>query len=216
MRRFDLIAFDCDGVLVDSETITHGVLVSLLNELGWEITVPEAMRAFVGRNLREAVAEVEAGIGRSLPEDFFPTYRLRAHQALQDHVQAVRGVREALDGLQARQQVFCVASGAERKKMELTLGRTGLLPYFEGRMFSGMEVARTKPAPDVYLHAAASLGMQPACCAVVEDTPTGVAAGLAAGMTVFGYAGSVGKDRLLAAGAHEVFDSMADLPELLQ
>ncbi|HTD04374.1 HAD family phosphatase [Undibacterium sp.] len=215
MSRFDLVAFDCDGVLVDSEPITIGVLADLLNELGWSISNEEAMHTFVGRSVRDEFALIEANIGRPLPPGFMADFILRRDRSLTENIQPIAGIGDAVQLLHSRQMPFCVASGADRAKMHITLGRTGLLPHFEGKMFSGMEVARTKPAPDVYLLAAQTMGVAPARCVVIEDTPTGVAAGVAAGMTVYGYAGIADPRLLLAAGATCVFSDMQALPGLV-
>jgi HAD superfamily hydrolase (TIGR01509 family) len=213
MARFDLVAFDCDGVLVDSEPITCGVLAELLNEAGWEITLEETIATFVGRSVRDEMQMIEARIGKPLRADFLAMFIQRRNEGLATGVQAVRGVKDAIEALT---MPFCAASGADRAKMHLTLGRTGLLPWFEGKLFSGMETARTKPAPDVYLLAAETMGVAPSRCAAVEDTPTGVAAAVAAGMTVFGYAERTDARELLKAGATCVFSDMAVLPGLVQ
>ncbi|MES2073466.1 MAG: HAD family phosphatase [Pseudomonadota bacterium] len=215
MARFDLVAFDCDGVLVDSEPITIGVLAELLNELGWKISYEEAMHSFVGRSVRDEFAIIEKNLGRPLPADFIQQFIARRDLGLSENVTAIPGIDDAVQQLHRRNMPFCVASGADRAKMHITLGRTGLLPYFEGKLFSGMEVARTKPAPDVYLLAARTMGAAPARCVVIEDTPTGVSAGIAAGMTVFGYAGLADPRALLAAGASCVFNDMQALPGLV-
>ena len=216
LKRFDLVAFDCDGVLVDSEPITCGVLADMLNELGWRISLEETMHAFVGKSFLAELAAIEAGIGQPLAPDFYQQFVLRRDLQLAIKIEPVRGVLAAIEALAESNMAFCVASGAERAKMHLTLGRTGLLPWFEGKLFSGMEVARSKPAPDVYLLAAHTMGALPARCAVVEDTPVGVAAGVAAGMTVFGYAERMDGRALLAAGAVSVFTDMAALPALVR
>ncbi len=215
MRKFEMVAFDCDGVLVDSEPITCGVLADMLTELGWQISLEETIRTFVGRLVRDETAMIEARIGKPLPRDFYEQFVARRNVGLESGIIAVRNVKTVLEVLAARKLPFCVASGADRAKMRLTLGRTGLLPWFEGKMFSGMEVPRTKPAPDVYLLAAQTMDVAPSRCVVVEDTPTGIAAGVAAGMTVFGYAERMDPQLLRDAGAVEVFDDMAQLPELL-
>ncbi|KRB94281.1 HAD family hydrolase [Noviherbaspirillum sp. Root189] len=215
MPRFDMIAFDCDGVLVDSEPVTCGVLADMLNELGWQISLQETMRAFVGRLVRDETTMIAANIRKPMPVDFYQQFVERRNVALRAGIDAVRGVNTAIEQIAAASMPFCVASGADRAKMHLTLGQTGLLPWFEGKIFSGMEVARTKPAPDVYLLAAQTMGMAPERCVVIEDTPTGIAAGLAAGMTVFGYAEHSDPQVLLNAGASRVFSDMAELPQLV-
>ncbi len=216
MARFDLVAFDCDGVLVDSEPITCGVLMDMLNELGWPISLEETIHTFVGRSFLDELKLIESRLGKPLASDFYACFMERRDVRLKAAVEPVRGARRAVEELARLRIPFCVASGAERAKMHITLGRTGLLPWFEQNMFSGMEVARSKPAPDVYLLAAKTMGMAPARCAVVEDTPIGVAAGVAAGMTVFGYAERTSADALLEAGATRIFTDMAALPELVQ
>ncbi|HEY8608575.1 MAG TPA: HAD family hydrolase [Noviherbaspirillum sp.] len=214
MARFDMVAFDCDGVLVDSELATCKVLAAMLCELGWNITLQETYSAFVGRLVRDEIPMIEQRIGRPAPPDFYQQFVARRNAALAQGVAPVRNVAAAVERLHAAGMKFCVASGADRPKMELTLGKTGLRPWFEGRMFSGMEVARTKPAPDVYLQAAQVMGVAPERCLVVEDTPTGITAARAAGMTVYGYAELMDAQLLLEAGAERVFDDMAQLPAL--
>lgn len=216
MARFDMVAFDCDGVLVDSEPITCGVLAEMLTELGWNISLEETIRTFVGRLVRDEAAMIEARIGKPVPANFYEEFVARRNAGLENGIEPVRNVKSAVQALAERNMPFCVASGADRAKMRLTLGRTGLLPYFEDRMFSGLEVPRSKPAPDVYLLAARTMGIDPARCVVIEDTPTGITAGIAAGMTVFGYAERMDADLLRKAGAVHVFDDMTLLPELVQ
>jgi HAD superfamily hydrolase (TIGR01509 family) len=220
IERFDAVLFDCDGVLVDSEPITNGVLRDMLEELGWTLTLAECMRTFVGKAVKDERALIEARTGQPLTEDWMVRFRERRNEglirdvkAIRGAVQAVRLIHERLDG-----RIAC-ASGADRFKVELQLEKCGLMPYFKGRIFSGHELARSKPAPDVYLAAAASLKVDPTRCAVVEDTTTGVTSGRAAGATVFGYSPSaLGHDApqaLRAAGAVAVCTDMADLAALL-
>jgi len=215
MARFDLVAFDCDGVLVDSEPITCGVLADMLNELGWKISVEETIRTFVGRLVRDELPMIEARVGKPVQLDFYEEFVARRNVMLEQAITPVRNVLQTVQALAAKEMPFCVASGADRAKMRITLGKTGLLPWFEGKLFSGMEVPRTKPAPDVYLLAAKTMGVEPKRCVVIEDTPTGIAAGVAAGMTVFGYAERMDAQLLRDAGAIEIFTDMAQLPELV-
>ena len=218
--RFEAVLFDCDGVLVDSEPITNGVLRDMLEELGWKLTPAECMRIFVGKAVKDEVALIEANTGQRITEDWMARFRERRNEGLVRGVKAIPGAVEAaaqlhrlLDG-----RIAC-ASGADRFKVELQMDKCGLMPYFHGRIFSGHEMPRSKPAPDVYLAAAAALGVDPRRCAVVEDTVTGVAAGVAAGATVFGYSPSeAGHDApaaLRKAGATHIFTDMAGLPALL-
>ncbi|MBI3899222.1 MAG: HAD family hydrolase [Gammaproteobacteria bacterium] len=213
MTNFDLIVFDCDGVLVDSEPITQGVLAAMLNELGWRISLEQTIERFVGRLVRDELGNIERQIGRPLPADFLESFVARRNAALDVRVQPVAGIHDVLATLDLP---FCVASGADRVKTELSLKRAGLFPLFDGRVFCGTEVPRTKPAPDIYFQAARVMGCAPERCAVVEDTATGVAAGVSAGMTVFGYAAANSSQPLLDAGAVVTFSDMRQLPRLLQ
>jgi HAD superfamily hydrolase (TIGR01509 family) len=217
---FDAVLFDCDGVLVDSEPIVNRVLAEMLGELGWAIDVAETMRIFVGKMVRDEAALIRARTGFALTEAWLEQFRQRRNAALAGELVEVAGasaaVRELHGVLHGR---IAVASGADRHKVELQLQKVGLLDCFAGRVFSGQEQPRGKPYPDVYLAAAAALGVAPARCAVVEDTVTGARAGLAAGATVFGYApghgGHDGAAALLAAGVARLFDDMRGLPSLL-
>ncbi|MBK0394960.1 HAD family hydrolase [Ramlibacter algicola] len=218
--RFDAVLFDCDGVLVDSESITNGVLRDMLEEAGWRLTPAECMRLFLGRMVRDQRALIEKHTGRPLTEDWLAQFRARRDGQLQRRVQAVPGAVEAVERVHAMYEgrIAC-ASGADRAKVELQLRLCGLMRFFEGRIFSGHEMPRSKPAPDVYLAAAAALGVDARRCAVVEDTVPGTTAGVAAGATVFGYsppeAGHDAPAALREAGAREILTAMADLPALL-
>ncbi|OYY94643.1 MAG: HAD family hydrolase, partial [Polaromonas sp. 28-63-22] len=182
--KFDAVLFDCDGVLVDSEPITNGVLRDMLEERGWKLTPAECMRLFIGKAVKDEAALIEARTGQPLTEAWMHSFRERRNQGLMRDLQAIAGAAGAVatlhDLLEGR--IAC-ASGADRFKVELQLDKCGLMPYFTERIFSGHEMPRSKPAPDVYLAAAAALGVDPARCAVVEDTVTGVMAGVAAGAT---------------------------------
>lgn len=218
--RYQAVIFDCDGVLVDSEPITNRVLTAMLNELGLGFTVAQTMRTFVGKSLRDELQIIESLVGRPLPADWYHGFTVRRDEALAREVRPVAGVPAAIDAIVAAGQRFAVASGADRAKMRLTLGTTGLLARFEvpggpSRLFGADMVERSKPAPDVYLLAARGLAADPARCVVIEDTPTGTAAGVAAGATVLGYCGHTDPRELLAAGAAAAFDDMHRLPALL-
>jgi len=212
MPVFKLVIFDCDGVLVDSERIANTVFARMLNELGLPLTLDDMFEQFVGRSMPQCLEHVTALLGGPPPESFESDLRRRTTAALQAQLLAVPGIEAALDRIRLP---HCVASSGDHAKMRTTLGITGLLPRFEGRLFSVTEVARPKPAPDVFLHAAARCGVAPHDCVVVEDTPTGVRAAVAAGMTVFGYAALTPAQRLWNAGAHRVFTDMAALPAML-
>ncbi|MEU4425610.1 HAD family phosphatase [Actinoplanes sp. NPDC024001] len=221
MLPFDAVLFDCDGVLVDSEHITNGVLRLMLHELGWQVSEADCFRLFVGRALRDETAVITAHTGFTVTDEWLEEFRKRRNDALTLDLLPIPGAVAAareVDRLY-RGQLAC-ASGADRHKVELQLAKVGLDAVFAGKIFSGMETPRSKPAPDVYLAAAAALGVDPARTAVIEDTPTGVRAGVAAGATVFGYCppGSLSHNPpqvLLDAGAAHTFPDMAGLPALL-
>ena len=215
--KFKAILFDCDGVLVDSEALTCGVLRDMLDESGWRTTLDECMTTFVGKTVREERVTIEARTGQPLTEAWMQRFYERRNVALQADLHIIPGALAAVQAALAHTggQIAC-ASGADRFKVEMMLSQVGLIDYFAGRIFSGHEMPRSKPAPDVYLAAAAHLGVPGAQCLVIEDTTVGVRAGVAAGATVWAYcplpeAGAA----LLQAGANRLFSSMAALPELL-
>ena len=208
----ELVIFDCDGVLVDSERIAIKVDVEVFGRLGWHLTEDEVIERFVGSSWASIREQVEAHLERRLPagweDEVEPLYR----QALAEGLTPVDGIVEALDRIQLPN---CVASSGSHDKMRFTLGLTGLYERFRGRIFSVTEVARGKPAPDIFLYAAKQMGAKPQACAVVEDSAKGVSAAVAAGMRVFAYAGGVTPARVLAAPGAVVFDDMRELPRLL-
>lgn len=210
----ELTIFDCDGVLVDSELIANRVFCAMLNEAGLDVSLDDMFEKFVGRSMQYCYELIGKMLKRPLPEEFDVQLRQRTFEALKAELKAVRGIVEILDQLDERGLRYCVASSGTHEKMQTTLGITGLLKRFDGRLYSVTEVAHAKPAPDVFLHAAAKNATAPAYCRVVEDSPTGVQAGVAAGMTVFGYAGLTPRQRLIEAGAHFVVDDMSELPSL--
>lgn len=213
MKSFQLVIFDCDGVLVDSERITNTVFCSMLNDLGVSISLPDMFEKFVGLSMPQCLELITELLGHTPPVDFVPTLKRRAEAALRAEITPIDGVAEVLKELRVP---YCVASSGEHEKIRLTLGATGLLKNFENRIFSVVDVARPKPAPDVFLFAAKTLGADPAACAVIEDTPTGVRAGVAAGMHVYGFSANTPEHKLSDAGAHHVFSEMRQLPGLLQ
>jgi HAD superfamily hydrolase (TIGR01509 family) len=210
---WDAVLFDCDGVLVDSEPISNRILTGMLNDLGLSYTTQQTMDRFVGRSMPACVAIIEEQLGRPAPPDFSGEFHRRTVAAFDRELEVVPGVREVLDRLP---WPTCVASSGDHAKLRATLGRTGLYDRFAGRIHSALDVERGKPHPDLFLHAAAEMGADPARCAVIEDSVLGVRAGVAAGMRVFAYAGTVGEAALTDAGAHVVFHEMSDLPALLE
>ena len=207
-----LVIFDCDGVLVDTERIAVRIDVAVLTELGWPMTETEVVERFMGKSDAEMTAAIEAHLGRRLEASWEEPFRHLYRDAFASELTPVPGVVEALDAIA---MPTCVASSGTHEKIRFTLGLTGLYERFAGRIFSVDDVARGKPAPDLFLHAAARMGVAPAGCAVVEDSPYGVQAARAAGMRAFAYAGGLIPRRTLEGPRTIVFDDMRALPELL-
>ncbi|MEV7609246.1 HAD family hydrolase [Microbacterium sp. NPDC089320] len=208
----DLVIFDCDGVLVDSERLSIEVDRRVLADLGWELSHEQILHRFVGRSAAHFRAEVEAHLGRALPDAWETPYQPWYLAAFADELTAVDGVETALDEIKT---ATCVASSGTHAKIRRTLGMTRLLPRFDGRIFSADDVAHGKPAPDLFLHAAERLGVHPGRCVVVEDSRFGVRAARAAGMRVFGYAGGLTPSDWLEREGAVVFTDMRDLPRLM-
>jgi HAD superfamily hydrolase (TIGR01509 family) len=207
-----MVIFDCDGVLVDSERLTHQVVVDMLAEHGVALGFDEAVDRFIGMSMANGLVQLKALLGGTLPDDFLPEMGRRTRAAFRAGLTAVPGVETVLDGLR---RPYCVASNGNHAKVNFTLGHTGLLPRFAGRIFTADDVAHPKPAPDLFLLAARTLGAQPAHTTVVEDTPTGVAAAKAAGMRAIGFAAKTPAGRLEAAGADAIAHDMATVAALL-
>lgn len=208
---FELVIFDCDGVLVDSELLSNRILAEAVNALGLPMSLEETIDTFMGRSLQACLTIIEARIGRAVPPGWTDDFREQTFAAFRRELRAVDGVEAALDRIDTP---MCVASSGPPEKIRLTLGLTGLLPRFDGRIFSAYDVGRGKPHPDLFLHAARCMGVQSAACAVVEDSVHGVQAGIAAGMQVFGYV-SLTDGAVLAAHGARVFRTMDELPRLL-
>jgi HAD superfamily hydrolase (TIGR01509 family) len=209
---FELVIFDCDGVLVDSERLAVRVEAEFLAELGWPLSEAEIVERFMGRTTEFMDEAIEAQLGSRLPTDWKDQFQCRYLDAFAAGLAPVDGITEALDQIAVP---TCVASSGSHDKLRFTLGHTGLYERFEGRIFSGYEVASGKPAPDLFLHAAARMGADPARCAVVEDTRWGVLAARAAGMRAFGYVGGLTPPEHLEGEATVVFEDMRKLPRLL-
>lgn len=186
--NFEAVLFDCDGVLVDSEPITNGVLRESLIEAGWAISAEDCERLFIGRAVRDQRALIEQHTGRPWSEDWLQTFYARRNVRLLAELQAIDGVHDAVAQLHAFTggRIAC-ASGADRPKVVMQLDKVDLSRWFGEAIFSGHDQPRSKPAPDVYLAAAAHLGVDPKRCLVIEDTAPGAQAGLAAGATVWGF-----------------------------
>lgn len=219
-ESFDAVLFDCDGVLVDSESITNRVLRDMLNASGWPITTEECLRSFIGKTVRSQAALIEQHTGQPLTDAWMAQFYALRNEALHAELVAIDGAVQAVEHIHAAfsGRIAC-ASGADRAKVEMQLAKVGLSTYFDGRVFSGHEMPRSKPFPDVYFAAADALGANPARCLVIEDTLTGVQAGVAAGATVWGYfpqdQGHAQSGDLTAAGASRIFSRMDELRALL-
>ena len=207
-----LVIFDCDGVLVDTERIAVRIDVLVLAELGWRMTEAEVIERFMGRSDEEMTREIETHLGRRLPASWEEPFRHLYREAFAAELEPVPGILEALDAIAVP---TCVASSGTHEKIRFTLGLTGLYERFAGRIFSASEVARGKPAPDLFLHAASRMGIPPAGCVVVEDSRYGVEAARAAGMRAFGYAGGLAPRRSLEGPHTVVFEDMRALPRLI-
>jgi HAD superfamily hydrolase (TIGR01509 family) len=212
MARFDLVIFDCDGVVVDSERIVQGVFGAFIRSFGVRLSDAEMNERFSGLRLKECLRIVEELTGRRVPDGALEGYVAERNRVLSEQIEPIEGIREVLATLTVP---YCIASSGNHDKMQLTLGTTGLLPLFEGRIFSAWDVPRGKPAPDVFLFAAERMGVAPSRTVVIEDSPNGVLAGCAAGMTVLGFVGLTPAAKLVDAGAAEVFTQMRELPALL-
>lgn len=211
-----LVIFDCDGVLVDTEAVANRFLSKLLTDGGYPISYEDCRRQFVGRTIEAVQEMVESESGLSLGPDWPTTVRIGTERAFQRGVTAVPGARSAILALRDAGVPFCVASSGRFSKMRTSLGKAGLLPFVEDVLFSAEQVVHGKPAPDLFLHAAASMGMEPDAAVVIEDSVPGVQAAVAAEMRVLGYAGDPLTDAagMRTAGA-ELFIDMKNVPALV-
>lgn len=213
MKTVDYVLFDCDGVLVDSEALTQRLLARDLADHGLVLDPAEVGRLFMGGTMA-GVMKTARGMGAALPDNWLDHIYARMFDALGQQCEIIPGVVQMLDQLDAAGVGYATCSNGPVAKMEVTLGRCGLWDRFEGRVFSAHDCPASKPAPDVYLKGAQMAGVDPARCAVIEDSGTGARAGVAAGMRVFGYAAQTDAGQL-APHCAELFDDMADLVDLL-
>ena len=212
-RNFEAVIFDCDGVLVDSEPIANRVFAEALTDIGLPTTYDQAVEDFMGLSMTACLAKVANRLGAPVPENFLAGLTERTYKAFEKELHPVAGIVDALEKIT---MPMCVASSGEVSKMQFTLGLTGLLPRFDGRLFSATEVPRGKPHPDIFLHAAKGIGISPEWCVVVEDSVPGVRGGVSAGMAVLGFAGGLTPVEELTSAGATVFYDMAELPGLLQ
>lgn len=212
MNPFDLVIFDCDGVLVDSEHITNSVFAAMLDEIGLPVTLEYISNTFVGQSMATCLEIIQDSLAQPLPDNFVTEFRQRTKKDLAEKLKPIKGIHEVLSEINIP---YCIASNSVHEMIRTKLGVTNLLPYFEGKIFSVTDVARGKPHPDLFLYAAEKMKVHPQRCVVVEDTPVGVQAGVTAGMKVFGYAEYSHPQKLQQAGASVVFSDMELLPNLL-
>ncbi len=211
-RRFDAVIFDCDGVLIDSEPVYNRVFAELLTENGVPLTTQECLDRYIGHKLSYCIKQIEEEYGTTLPTTLVDDYITRSFAAFESELVCIEDVESVIDALQCP---IAVASGSGHRELEFTLGLVDLYHRFNGCIYSVEDVERGKPHPDVYLHAAAQLNVQPHRCAVIEDSVNGAKAGVAAGMAVFAYAGLTDAASLGKTGAH-VFERMDELHSLLR
>ncbi|SEC71834.1 haloacid dehalogenase superfamily, subfamily IA, variant 3 with third motif having DD or ED/haloacid dehalogenase superfamily, subfamily IA, variant 1 with third motif having Dx(3-4)D or Dx(3-4)E [Streptomyces sp. KS_5] len=212
--RYDLVIFDNDGVLVDSEPISNRLLAAYLTELGHPTSYEESIRDYMGSAMHRIHDLVLERTGERLPEDFDDVFHARVFAAFERELKAVPGAVDVLEKLGADGVPYCVASSGSHERIRVGHRTTGLDRYFdEGRVFSSQDVGRGKPAPDLFLHAAERMGVAPARCLVVEDSPLGVQAAVAAGMDVYGFTAMTPPAKLV--GATQLFSDMGELADLL-
>ncbi|MEU4212773.1 HAD family hydrolase [Streptomyces sp. NPDC026206] len=212
--RYDLVIFDNDGVLVDSEPIANRVLAEYLTELGHPTTYEESIRDYMGGAVHRVHDLILERTGRSLPADFDDTLHSRTFSAFARELQPMKGATELLEHLVAAGTPYCVASSGTHERIRTGHRAAGLTEWFEDAwIYSAEDVGRGKPAPDLFLHAARSMGVEPGRCVVIEDSPLGVQAAVAAGIDVYGFTAMTSADRLSGATGH--FGGMTELPRLL-
>ncbi|MCF3148119.1 HAD family hydrolase [Streptomyces platensis] len=221
--RYDLVIFDNDGVLVDSEPISNRILAGYLTELGHPTSYEDSLRDYMGGAMHRIHEAVLQRSGKRLPDGFDDSFHARVFEEFRRRLEPVAGVREVLEKLAADGVPYCVGSSGSHERIRVALTTTGLWERFAGsdggggaRIFSSQDVGRGKPAPDLFLYAAQEMGVAPERCAVVEDSPLGVRAAVAAGMDVYGFTAMTSAEKLTEAGATALFAHMAELPALLQ
>ncbi|MFD9445950.1 HAD family hydrolase [Streptomyces sp. NPDC060006] len=213
--RYELVIFDNDGVLVDSEPISNTLLAAYLTELGHPTSYEDSLRDYMGAAMHRVHDMVEERTGERLPADFDDVFHGRVFAAFERELEPVTGAVEVLEKLAADGVPYCVASSGSHERIRVGHRKTGLDRWFDdGRIFSSQDVGRGKPAPDLFLHAAERMGVAPQKCLVIEDSPLGVRAAVAAGMDVYGFTAMTPAERL--AGADHLFGQMSELMGLLQ
>ncbi len=210
--KYDLVIFDCDGVIVDSEPIANRIFADLLKKLGYSLSYDECEKMFTGRSDKDCLVLLEERTGMKPQKNLFELFDKLAFEAYEKELKTVEGIEDIISLLNFED--FCVASNAPENKIYKALEVTGLLPKFKGKIFSSSMVERPKPFPDLFLYAAKKMNANPENCVVIEDTPHGVSAAISAGMDVFGYCERTDKKILKDAGA-VTFSRVSDLKGLL-
>ncbi len=216
MKKPTLVIFDCDGVLVDTETIAGAMFSEFVRAEGYSGSHEECLRTFRGRSMKSAIEIVEADIGRTLPQDWGEAIEEQVQAIFRRSVDPIPHVHHVTTAIETRGLERCVASSSVMTHIENSVEKIGLVDHFAGNLFSATMVENGKPAPDLFLHAAREMGHAPQASLVIEDSLPGVQAGVSAGMRVFGYAGDPATDgRALAEAGATVFDDMRKLPTLM-
>lgn len=209
--KYKLIIFDCDGVLVDSESISCGMIAEELTKMGHPMTTEEGIETFGGTGMSYVIDYIEKKINGKIPFDFEARYRERTYELFQTELEPIAHIKETLEKIDV---LKCVASNGPKDKMIMNLKITNLISFFPNRLFSAYDIQKWKPEPDLFLHAAKTMGIDPSDCMVVEDSPAGVQAAIAAGMKVYGYVPESPASKLEELGA-ELLHSMKDLPGII-
>lgn len=212
MGKLKCIIFDCDGVLVDSESIANHVLITMAREHGLHMSLEEAINVFSGRELKDCFRQIEKSISKQLPDDFEKEFRTRTFEAFRNELKPVAGVKEFIDSLNL---VYCVASSGPVEKIRLNLSITGLIDKFENKIFSSYQINSWKPDPGIFLYAAREMGFPVSECVVIEDSKAGVKAAVSGGFRVFGFACENNAKDLENEGA-TLFYNYRELPALLE
>lgn len=211
MSKIGCVIFDCDGVLVDSEVLGIKILLEMTAAYGVKLDLEEAVKDLSGRRLKEVLGMLQTLAHAPFPEDMELLFRQKSYQVMEKEVLAVEGVQELLNALPVP---FCVASSGPREKIQMNLTNTGLIGYFEEKIFSAYDINSWKPDPGIFLHAARQMGFSPQECVVVEDSLAGIQAAIAGGFRVYGYTNGHNSKELEEAGAI-IFHHMRELPALL-
>lgn len=211
MCKYKCIIFDCDGVLVDSESIAIGIMVQMAKELGAKLQFEDAVFSLKGKSFKYCLGLIQELTGSKIPDDFEKEYRHKTFEAFENEIKPVEGIKSVLENLTIP---FCTASSGPRNKIQLNLEVTGLLSFFEGNIFSCYTIQKWKPEPDVFLWAAKTMGFKPEECLVIEDSVPSVKAALAGGFDVFGYTAQDDNNELEDL-ATKTFNSMSRLLDMI-